>query len=199
LFNRLSKRRFWLIATLASVLALSACGEYPVAETTTPTLLPYPDTLDIVPVQEAMVNRINEIRADHGLGSLLWDESLQELAEGRAWGIVKGDIPFDEVDDSVATQLGEPVAELRTCLSESVTTPEAVAQAASEEWLINLDEVLLGHWERVGVGFDWGCPKNGTRGVVLVVLLAGEKTQVLTKSPALPIRLPRLSARPLVL
>jgi hypothetical protein len=36
-----------------------------------------------------------------------------------------------------------------------------------------LHEMLMGSWKRIGVGFDWGCPKTG--GVVLVVLLAGSE------------------------
>ena len=31
--------------------------------------------------------------------------------------------------------------------------------------------MLLDRWQRIGVGFDWGCPEE--RGVMLVILLAG--------------------------
>jgi hypothetical protein len=179
---KLSRGRCWLAIVPALVLALSGCSsETPIAEITTPTLPSCPDTLDPVSVQEAVENRINEIRAGYGFDPLLRDAALQDLAEERAWGIVKGDVPFDEVDGAVANQLGEPVAELRACLSDNATTPEAVAQAAGEEWLAGLDEVLLGEWRRIGAGFDWGCPKEGGRGVVLVVLLAGGKAQDLAR------------------
>lgn len=66
-----------------------------------------------------------------------------------------------------------PVAGLRACMSDNVTTPDAVAQVAVEHWLGDpmLREMLLGRWHQIGVGHDWGCPME--RGVVLVVLLAG--------------------------
>jgi len=35
------------------------------------------------------------------------------------------------------------------------------------------EDILLGGWKRIGVGFDWGCPLEDARGVVLVVLFAG--------------------------
>jgi uncharacterized protein YkwD len=169
-----SKSRPSLAALVVPALALIllACSAVPAAEIATPTLLPYPDGLDFVLVQDSVTDQVSEARAAHGLEPLLWDETLQELAEGRAWGIVKGEIPFDEVDNTVADRLGEPVAELRACLSHNATTPEAVARAAVGEWLADSDEMLLGHWERIGVGFDWGCPQDDARGVVLVVLLA---------------------------
>ena len=89
---------------------------------------------------------------------MLWDETLQGLAEGRAWGIVRGVISLDGgIDDAVAGQLGAPVAELWACMSDSVTTPAAVAEVAVEPWLDDpeLREMLLGtSWERIGVGYD---------------------------------------------
>jgi hypothetical protein len=48
-----------------------------------------------------------------------------------------------------------------------------VARQAVEEWLMYNDDILLGGWKRIGVGFDWGCPLEDARGVVLVVLFAG--------------------------
>jgi len=77
----------------------------------------------------------------------VWDEALQGLAERRAWEIVKRDAPFEEIGDSLADELGEPVAELRTCLSGDVTTPFAVASAAVKQWLREpeLREMLLGN------------------------------------------------------
>jgi uncharacterized protein YkwD len=146
------------------------------AEPATPTSAPYPSTLDIVLVHDEVTMLINSIRTSHEVETLAWDEDLQGLAERRAWKIVKGEIPFDEVDDSLANELGEPVAELRACLSADVKTPAAVAEAAVEQWLVEpeLREMLLGDWERIGVGFDWGCPKPDARGVVLVVVMVGE-------------------------
>jgi hypothetical protein len=48
------------------------------------------------------------------------------------------------------------VAELRACLSDNITTPDAVAEVAVERWLDDLElrKVLLGNWERIGAGFD---------------------------------------------
>ena len=75
----------------------------------------------------------------------------------------------------IPSQLGEPVAELRARMSDSITTPDAVAQIAVTKWLDapSLRKELLGSWKRIGVGFAWGCPDPEGRGVVLVVLLAG--------------------------
>jgi hypothetical protein len=91
--------------------------------------------------------------------------------------IVKG-ASLHEIDDSAAERLGKPVAELRACLDHTITTPDAIAQLAVEHWLQCNDprQILLGRWERIGVGFDWGCPDLQGRGVVLVVLLAGGTT-----------------------
>ena len=38
-------------------------------------------------------------------------------------------------------------------------------------WFAESLEVLLGHWQRIGVGFDWSCPKEEGRGVFLVGLV----------------------------
>jgi uncharacterized protein YkwD len=156
-----------IIVGAASLAATASCK--PVAPP------PYPSTLDIALVHGEVTMRINSARAS----PLAWDEDLQGLAEQRAWEIVKGEISFDEVDGSLANELGEPVAELRACLSADVTTPAAVAEAAVEQWLAEseLREILLGDWERIGVGFDWGCPKADARGVVLVVVMVGKDSQ----------------------
>ena len=168
-------------AFLALVAALPACTTVemtiitPTPPPATPTLLPYPDALDVLLVHEAVTSRVNEARAEQGKHLLEWDEGLQELAEWQAWQVTKGAVSFNELDDWPATQLGEPVIELRACMSDNATTPEGVAQVAVEHWLgePELREMLLGRWQRIGVGFDWGCPKE--RGVVLVVLLAGQR------------------------
>ncbi len=145
------------------------------AATPVPTLLPYPDELDLVLVHDGVVARINEARAAQGIRPLVWDDTLQGLAEGQAWGIVKGVVSLDEMDNAVASKLGEPVAELRACISDNITTPATVAQLAVEQWLADpqLSKMLLGNWERIGVGYDWGCPDPQARGVMLIVILAG--------------------------
>ncbi len=145
------------------------------AATPTPTLLPYPDELDLVLVHDGVTARINEARAAQGIRPLAWDEVLQGLAEGQAWGIVEGTVSLGEMDDAVASELGEPVAELRACISDNVVIPAVVAEVAVEQWLADpaLSKMLLGNWERIGVGYDWGCPDPETRGVMLVVVLAG--------------------------
>jgi len=121
-----------------------------------------------------VTTRVNQIRAENGEAALEWNDVLQDLAEDPAGGIVKG-APVDEIDDSLAAQLGEPVAELRACMDDSITTPDAVAQLAVEHWMARPDlrEALLDRWLRIGIGFEWGCPDPRGRGVVLVVLLAG--------------------------
>ena len=85
------------------------------------------------------------------------------------------------------------MVELRACLSADVTTPAAVAEAAVGQWMDDpeLRGMLVGNWERIGVGFDWGCPKADAGGVVLVVVMAGgvEPGQPVVKP------LPRGSAR----
>ena len=156
----MSRATYWCFA----LLLVASCASIPA---------PYPDTLDAVAVHDEVVKLINGIRTSHEVKTLAWDEDLQGLAERQAWEIVKGEVPFDEVDDSMANELGEPVAELRACLSAAVTTPAAVASAAVEQWLDDpeLHRMLVGDWERIGVGFDWGCPDAG--GVVLVVVMAG--------------------------
>jgi uncharacterized protein YkwD len=138
-----------------------------------PTLLPYPDALDVMLVHEEVTAAVNEARAERGIAPLKWDEELQELAEWQAWQVTKGAIVFDEIDDWPATQLREPVIELRACMSDNVTTPDAMAQYAIEHWLDDTDlrGMLLSSGQRIGVGHDWGCLTE--RGVVLVVLLAG--------------------------
>jgi uncharacterized protein YkwD len=157
-----------VLGVAVSIVTIVSC--------TTGTPIPYPDTLDIVLVHDEVTMLINSTRTS----PLAWDEDLQSLAERRAWEIVKGEIAFDEVDNSLAEELGEPVAELRACLSSDVTTPAAVAEAAVEQWLDEpeLREMLLGDWERIGVGFDWGCPKPDARGVVLVVVMVGRPSQM---------------------
>ena len=144
---------------------------------TSPSPPPYPSTLDIALVHDEVTILINGICTSHEVETLQWDETLQGLAEKRAWAIVKGEIPFDEVDDSLADELGEPVAELRACLSADITTPAAVAEAAVGQWVDDpeLHRMLVGDWERVGVGFDWGCPKPDAGGVVLVVVMVGHQ------------------------
>ena len=98
----------------------------------TPTLLLYPDALDVLLVHEAVTTRVNEARVDQGKHPLNRDETLQELAEWQAWQVVKDTKPFDKIDDWPANQLGEPVIELRACLSDNVVTPDTVAQVAAE-------------------------------------------------------------------
>ena len=63
------------------------------------------------------------------------------------------------------------VAELRACLSDNVTTPDAVAKAAVEYWIDdpNLRQMLLGNAERIDFSFECGCPPE--RGVILVAIL----------------------------
>jgi hypothetical protein len=136
----------------------------------TPTLLSYPDALDVVLVYEEVTAAVNGARAEHRVTPLQWDEDLQELAEWQAWQVTKGAVPFDELGDFPATQLGEPVIELRACLSDNVTTPEAVARIAVERLLANPERrtMLLGRSRRIGTGYDWGCLSEG--GVVLAVL-----------------------------
>ena len=125
-------------AFLALVAALPACTTVemtiitPTPPPATPTLLPYPDALDVLLVHEAVTSRVNEARIEKGEHPLEWDETLQELAEWQAWQVTKGAVSFDELDDWPATQLGEPVIELRACMSDNVTTPDAVAQVAVE-------------------------------------------------------------------
>ena len=99
----------------------------------TPTPLPYPDALDVVAVHDRVLGLINGFRRLEEVEPLEWDDILQDLADQRAWQIVQGEIPFDEVDGSLADELGEPVAELRACLAGDITTPPAVAFAAVEQ------------------------------------------------------------------
>ena len=51
----------------------------------TPTLVPYPDSLDIALVHDEVTMLINSIRTSHEVETLAWDEDLQGLAERRAW------------------------------------------------------------------------------------------------------------------
>jgi uncharacterized protein YkwD len=171
-----SLKKIVILASLATITASCGSIEIRVITPTVPalihTLLPYPDALDVVLVHDAVTARVNDVRANAGKAALQWDPVLQDYALNRAWDIVRG-APYDEIDDAIIDELGEPVAELRACLSEDVTTPDAVAQIAVDQWLGNpkLRAVVLDNWERIGVGLDWGCPTE--RGVVLVVLLAG--------------------------
>jgi len=139
-------------------LTITVSCTNPKAATPTPTLLPYPDALDLALVHDEVSARINNARVAQGMEPMLWDETLQGLAEGRAWGIVTGVTSLDDgIDGAVAGQLGEPVAELWACISDSVTSPAAVAEVAVEPWLDDpeLREMLLGtSWERIGVGYD---------------------------------------------
>jgi uncharacterized protein YkwD len=171
-----SLKKTVILISLAAITA--SCGgiEIRVITPTVPalmrTLLPYPDALDVVLVHDAVTARVNDVRANVGKAALQWDPVLQDYASFRAWEIVRG-ASYDEIDDTIIDELGEPVAELRACLSDNVTTPDAVAQIAVDHWLGNpkLRETVFDTWQRIGVGLDWGCPTE--RGVVLVVLLAG--------------------------
>jgi uncharacterized protein YkwD len=172
----MSLKKTVILISLATITA--SCGAIEIRVITPtipqlqPTLLPYPDALDVALVHAAVTARVNKARADAGSAALQWDPVLQDYASNRAWDIVRG-ASYDEIDDTIIDKLGEPVAELRACLSEDVTTPDAVAQLAVDHWLGNpkLREVVFDKWQRIGVGLDWGCPTE--RGVVLVVLLAG--------------------------
>ncbi len=173
---------------LRATAAVVATGRARGAQTAAPVPTFDPDTLDLVLVHEAVTAQVNQARAERGLEPLIWDEALQEAAEGRARAIVRGEVAWGgEIDDALAEQLGEPAivpeaersgaAELRACLSANVTAPEDVARYAVGGWL---DEpkfamMLLGSWERIGVGFDWPCPQEDAGGLVLVVVLAGGK------------------------
>ncbi len=142
-----------LLLLLVAALFSCAGGE---AATSMSTLLPYLD--DLVLVHDAIVARVNDARTEQGGVLLVWDEDLQELAEGQAWEIVKGDLVFERIAGLPAYRLGEPVIELRACLSDNATTPDVVAKAAVDEWLaeLALRQMLLGNWTRIGVGYDWG-------------------------------------------
>jgi len=172
--RRVQTTAIWVLIPLSGVprATVEITVVAPTSRQPTPTLLPYPDALDVVVVHEAVMARINEARAEAGLPALLWDDTLQDVAEGRAGAIVKG-AAYDEIDATEAESLGELVAELRACLDDRVTTPDDVAQVAFGHWLgeQELGEILLRRWQRIGVGLDWGCPTE--RGLVLVVLLAG--------------------------
>jgi uncharacterized protein YkwD len=121
---------------------------------------------------DAVTDRINATRAKRGLPWLQSDDVLADYASIRAWNIVRG-APLEEIDDAMAAEIGEPVGELRACMSPDVTAPAAVARFAVENWLDDplLREILLGKWQRLGVGLDWGCPTE--RGIILIVLFAG--------------------------
>lgn len=168
------RRSFCALILLFLVTASCGCVEIRVITPTVPApmLLPYPDSVDPLEVYDAVTTRINEVRTGQGLETLVWDEVLQDYASVRVWEILRG-TSVDEIDGYLSEELGEPVAELRACMSDDVTTPDALAQVAVEAWLGDhkLSKILLDDWQRIGVGFDWGCPTE--RGVMLVVLLAG--------------------------
>jgi uncharacterized protein YkwD len=85
------KARFFTDILLLLALFMVSCTHVEIVITTrtapaaTPTLLPYPDALDVVLVHEEVTAAVNKARAEHGTARLQWDEYLQELAEWQAW------------------------------------------------------------------------------------------------------------------
>ena len=115
------------IGTPLLLLLLAASWTTPI-----PTLLLYPDGLDVVLVHDEIVALVNDARAAQAMEPLLWDEALQGLAERRVWEIVRGDAALEEIDDSLADELGEPVAELRACL---------LGSSSAARWRIGLRDI----------------------------------------------------------
>ena len=69
----------------------------PTAVAPTPTLLPFPKTLDLLIVHDEVTARVNQARVADGQVRLQWDDVLQDYASIRAWEIVRGS-PYDEID-----------------------------------------------------------------------------------------------------
>ena len=159
-------RWIWAIVLIAT----SACS----SPTPGPTPLP-PDKLNIVTVQSELMTRLNAARAARGLGRITSNDALHKLAEQRALDIVEGRTDFDLVDDALANQLGQPVAELRIYLCGGAFTSAAVGEEAMRQWAgtPELDEAMMGNWRLAGVGFAFGCPVE-VEGIALVVILAGK-------------------------
>ncbi len=83
-----------------------------------------PDDLDLALVHEAVTAQVNQARAERGLEPLIWDETLQEAAEGQAVRLssrrslghrqgrgglgIRDKLSARWVDDALAEQLGEP-------------------------------------------------------------------------------------------
>jgi hypothetical protein len=129
--TRLAVRAILYCSAFLAILCFFACQpqviivittQTPPPPTSTPTLLPYPDALDVAAVQQEVTWLINAVRIDQDHEPFQWDETLQELAEWQAWKIVLGEKPFDHIDNWPPTRLGETVAELRACMSNNSTT-----------------------------------------------------------------------------
>jgi hypothetical protein len=165
---------FFLLLTVPACTSVGIAATPTTTLATMPTRPPYPDDLDVAVVQDDVIVHINDARTEQGRPALLWDDTLRDLADWQAIGVVRG-APYGKLGDSVADQLGEPVAELWTCMEDSITASDAIAQVAVERWLgkSDLRDMLLDDWLRIGVGLDWGCPDPEGGGAVVVVLLAG--------------------------
>ncbi len=153
------------------LLAASACSI-----STSPTPIP-PDKLDIVTVQNEIITRLNAERAARWVGEVKGNDVLHELAEQRALDIVEGRIDFGLVDNALADQLDQPIAELRILLCGGSFTSAIVAEEAMKQWAgtPELDKAMMGNWALAGAGFAIGCPVEAkAEGIALVVLLAGK-------------------------
>ena len=86
----------FVVRTATSGSSVSSCTSIAilllliVTSCTSPTPSPYPSTLDIALVHDEVRLLINGIRTSHEVETLVWDETLQGMAEKRAWEIVKG-------------------------------------------------------------------------------------------------------------
>jgi len=110
-----SKRILFLAYPLITVFLFLLIGTDPPATITvtypTPTTAPH-DTIDLSDVQQLVTDRINAERASQALPPIAWDDVLADYASIRTWQIVRGEIPFDYIDDSLTEELREPVAAL---------------------------------------------------------------------------------------